>query len=115
MTIATTIKTRVLSSLNLTKLITPETYKTVVVRHNAVIDKYKVIYRATVVNNDEYKDVNGVGRTEMDAFRKLNDSILNSFIARHPNEYNKIVEDTKELEKDDDILVVNQQEKTLVA
>ena len=86
MTINTAIKTRVLVSMNLSKTIVPEMYETAIVRNNAVEKRYKVIYRASVVDNDEYKDIVGVGRTESDAFKKLNDSLFSAFKIRHADQ-----------------------------
>lgn len=102
MTINTAIKTRVLVSMNLSKTIFPEMYETAIVRNNAVEKRYKVIYRASVINNDEYKDIVGVGRTETDAFKKLNDSLFSAFKIRHADKYNTIVEAIKKEKAEDE-------------
>ena len=92
----TAIRTRVLASMNLSKVIVPESYEIPIVRNNAIVGKKdKVIYRATVSGNDEYKDIVGVGRTEMDAFKKLNDSLFSTFKVRHSDKYNEIVNEIK--------------------
>ena len=102
MTVNTSIRTRVLASMNLSKVIVPEFYETAIVKNNALVKRYKVIYRASVLNNDEYKDIVGVGRTENDAFKKLNDSLFSAFTIRHADEYLRISEEIKK-EKDDDV------------
>ena len=92
----TAVRTRVLASMNLSKVIVPESYENPIVRNNAIVEKkYKVIYRASVSGNDEYKDIVGVGRTEIDAFKKLNDSLFSTFKVRHPDKYNEIVNEIK--------------------
>ena len=104
MTVNTSIRTRVLASMNLSKVIAPEFYESAIVKSNAIVKRYKVIYRASVLNNDEYKDIVGVGRTENDAFKKLNDSLFSAFKIRHADEFlkisNEIINETKR-EKDD--------------
>lgn len=95
MNTTTAIRTRVLASMNLSKIIVPEFYETAIAKNNAVVKRHKVIYKATVSNNDEYKDIVGVGRTEMDAFKKLNDSLFSTFKVRHTGKYNAIVEEIK--------------------
>ena len=101
MTVDTTIRTRVLSSMNLTKVIAPELYNTAIVKNNAVVNRYKVIYRATVLNNDEYKDIVGVGRTENDAFKKLNDSLFSVFMIYHSDEFLRIIDEIRKEKKGD--------------
>ena len=101
MTVDTTIRTRVLSSMNLTKVIAPELYNTAIVKNNAVVNRYKVIYRATVLNNDEYKDIVGVGRTENDAFKKLNDSLFSVFKIHHSDEFLRISDEIRKEKKGD--------------
>ena len=113
MTINTAIKTRVLVSMNLSKTIVPEMYETAVVRNNAVEKRYKVIYRASVINNVEYKDIIGVGRTETDAFKKLNDSLFSAFKIRHADKFNEIVnaikkEKTENQDEDGSFVVANE-------
>ena len=93
MTVNTTIRTRVLASMNLSKVIFPEIFDTPFVKNNVVYKNYKVIYKATVSGNDEYKDIVGVGRTEMDAFKKLNDSLFSAFKVRHFDKYKEIEND----------------------
>ena len=102
MNTTTAIRTRVLATMNLSKIIVPEFYETAIVKNNAVVKRYKVIYKASVSGNDEYKDIVGVGRTEMDAFKKLNDSLFSTFKVRHTGIYNKIVEEIKK-EKEDTV------------
>ena len=95
MNTTTAIRTRVLATMNLSKIIVPEFYETAIVKNNAVVKRYKVIYKASVSGNDEYKDIVGVGRTEMDAFKKLNDSLFSTFKVRHSDKYNEIVNEIK--------------------
>lgn len=102
MTINTAIKTRVLVSMNLSKTIVPEMYETAIVRNNAVEKRYKVIYRASVIGNDEYKNIVGVGRTETDAFKKLNESLFSAFKIRHADKFNAIVESIKKEKAEDE-------------
>ncbi len=102
MTVKTSIRTRVLASMNLSKVIAPEFYETAIVKNNAVVKRYKVIYRASVLNNDEYKDIVGVGRTENDAFTKLNESLISAFMLRHADEYVRICSEIKK-EKVEDV------------
>ena len=107
----TAVRTRVLASMNLSKVIVPEFYETAIVKNNAVAKRYKVIYKASVISNDEYKDIVGVGRTEMDAFKKLNDSLFSTFKVRHSDKYNEIVMDIKKertssTEESEDLMLV---------
>ena len=102
MTVKTSIRTRVLASMNLSKVIAPEFFETAIVKNNAIVKRYKVIYKASVLNNDEYKDIVGVGRTENDAFTKLNDSLISAFMLRHADEYVRICTEIKK-EKEEDV------------
>ena len=86
----TAVRRSILSSLDLTKVITKKLTKKEVLINGSIVDRTKAVYMASVSEGAEYAGLEIHGRTESDALNKLNDAILARFKKNHNDDYERI-------------------------
>lgn len=95
---STKTNNRVLSSLNLSKVIESSQKESVNNYGNLIIKTYKACYIAKVSGNNEYSGLEASEKTEILALEALNDMIVELFKKNHPTDYSKYEIEVKEAE-----------------
>ena len=90
----TAVRRSILSSLDLTKVITKKMTNKEVLINGSIENRTKAVYMASVSDGAEYAGLTIHGRTESDALNKLNDAILARFKKNHNEDYERIVRNT---------------------